>query len=363
MISSSSPFYTHSIESAQASFPRYPDSLAPGISPDALKVAYRRYKATRHPPPNLTKFNLVFLHGTGMNKGVWHYHIDRLYEKCWDLGIHIDVVLAMDTINHGTSAQVNNGKLGKVLDWRDVAYDVAKIGEVEKLCLLSGNYKNVLVGHSMAGLVSLFLAFIRPALFNACVVLNPVCYLPNDSLASPYEPFMTWRRKKYMETNFHFESPKNWKQKVIEYMLNKSFYREFDKRVLENMLEDEYPETEPQDNGLSITVKLNTTQEQTLITYFGAKEATKRVPPTFSGIVVPVYRILGELDISWEAARQKLQEAIPGMKTYLLPGEKHLLHGVHPDLFVNTLFEILKERKFAPATKFPYLDPDLRLKM
>lgn len=361
-MSSESNLYNCELKTVQASFPRYPGSLTPGIASDALKISYRRYQPSRACPPGAAKFNLVFLHGTGMNKGIWHYHIDQLYQKCWDLGIHIGVVLAVDTINHGASAVANQGKLGKVLDWRDASYDVARIAEAELADFLSTT-KNILVGHSMAGLVSLYLSYVRPSLFDACVVLNPVCYLSKQSIESPYEPFITWQQKKYMETEFEVQPHENWREKVESYMRLKSFYRYFDQRVLDYMLEDEYPKLGPETNSQGTTVQLNTTQRQTLITYYGSIESTRRIAPIFPEIQVPVYRLLSELDSSLEEHRVWLQRAIPSMKTIALPGEKHLVHGTNPDLIVDKLFGILEQRKSAPATYFLFIDPDMALKL
>lgn len=303
--------------------------------------------------------NLIFLHGTGMNKAIWHYHIDQLYERCWLFGVHINVVLAVDAVNHGTSALLNKGKLGDVVDWRDFSLDVAEVARAEKDVFFAGN-KNILVGHSMAGFVSLYLTFLHPALFDSCVVLNPVCYASSNKSESPYEPFLTWERKKYMETTFSLDPGADWKHHVLEYMNTRSFYRNFDPKVLANMLEDEYPPNPL--NGTTV-IDLNTTKKQTLITYLGGYDAMVQTLAVFSGIRVPVYRILGELDTAADEVRNRLQEAIPAMKTTVLPGQKHLVHGLHPDLFVDTLVEILKERVSAVPPKFARLELALKLKL
>lgn len=358
MIPESSALYTHTLETVQAPFPRYPNSVAPGNPPDVLKVCYRRYKASHSAPRGTQTLNMVFLHGTGMNKGIFHYHIDQLYEKCHTIGVHVNLVLAVDSINHGLSAAANKGKLGSDLDWRDIAYDVARIAELEKSDLLHGD-KNLLVGHSMAGAVSLYLSFLRPALFDAVVVLNPVCYRPGDGSFPPHEPFVSWRNRGYMETEFQANSAE-WRQQIREYMANKSFYRGFDPRVLDNMIEDEIP-LDPVDWARGATVKLHTSQKQTLITYFGSNMSLSRIEPVFSGIEVPVYRILGELDTASPSARARLERAIPAMKTCFLPGEKHLLHGIHPDLFVETLMTIIEERRDAEGALFSALYCDVKL--
>ena len=47
-----------------------------------------------------------------MNKGIWHYQIDKLftmYEVSFP-DMHIDTVIAADHVNMGDSANVNRGR-------------------------------------------------------------------------------------------------------------------------------------------------------------------------------------------------------------------------------------------------------------
>lgn len=358
MVPDHSNLYTYTLESTQAACPRYPESVAPGVRGDALKVAYRKYKPTSSPPPNAVVINLVFMHGTGMNKGIWHSHIDQLYEKCRHFGIHLNLVLAMDAANHGDSAQLNKGKLGKVFDWRDLSYDGISMAWAERDELLAG-HKNILVGHSMGGLVSLYMTFLRPALFDALVMVNPVCYPVSPS---PFWPFDDWAAKGYMETEFQLDSPDNWQEHVLEYMRTRSFFRQFDTTVLGNMLADEMPEG-PEKEGNKWVVRLKTTKQQTLLTYYAGVGSMLVLSPIYLACHVPSYRILASLDTSTDEAQENLAIALPQMKTILLEGEKHNLHGIHPELFVETLVSIMKEVKTAPKPVFPYPDPGRRLNL
>lgn len=357
MVPGHSKLYKYTLESTQASFPRYPGSVAPGVRGDALRIAYRKYVPTRPPPTNAVVMNLVFMHGTGMNKGIWHSHINKLYEKCWQFGIHVNIVLAMDTINHGDSAQLNEGKLGKAMDWRDVSYDAIELARAESDVLLAG-HKNILVGHSMGGFVSLYTTFLQPALFDALVMVNPVCYI--DELAQV--PFDNWASKGYMETEFRMETPENWQENVFKYMRSRSFFRQFDNTVLENMMADDMPGG-PVKEGSEWIVRLKTTKQQALYTYYGGIEPMKTLHPIFKACYVPSYRILGSLDTATIEAQEKLAKALPKMKTINLEGEKHNLHGIHPDLFVETVFSIMKDVKFAPKPVFPFHGPNLRLNL
>lgn len=356
--------YRTQLHNIKASFPRFPDSSNPDFPADALQIAYRKYTATSSQPAHAKVFNLVFLHGTGMNKGIWHYHIDKLYQKCHSIDVHVNVVLAIDAVNHGHLAQINRGKLGKNFDYRDFALDAAKVCQAEHETLKFA--KTIIVGHSMAAFVSLIAVYMYPTMFESCVLLNPTCYQPNTEYDTPYEPFLTWERKKYMETEFYFGVGENWKEKIIEYMGTKGLYRGFNREVLANMMEDEFP-PEPEVRGLgegaSVYVELNTSKKQTLITYFGGLEALLKTTPIFAGVQVPVYRILGEFDTAKEADRRRLEMAMPKMKTIYLKGQKHLVQGTRPDMFVELMMEILEARKFAEPTVFPYLDLTLRLKL
>lgn len=358
MVPDHSNLYTYTLESTQAASPRYPESVAPGVRGDALRIAYRKYKPTRSPPPKAVVINLVFMHGTGMNKGVWHSHVDQLYEKCWHFGIHFNLVLAMDAANHGDSAQLNKGNLGKVFDWRDLSYDGISMVGAEYDELLAG-HKNILVGHSMGGCVGLYMTFLRPALFDALVMVNPVCY---TMFPSPFFPFDDWAAKGYMETEFQFDSPNNWQEHVFQYMRTRSFFRDFDNTVLENMMADEMPK-EPVKEENKWVIRLKTTKQQTLLTYYGGHESMLALSPIYLACHVPSYRILASLDSSTEEAHEKLASALPQMKTIVLEDEKHNLHGIHPELFVETLVSIMKEVKTAPKAVFPYPDPSRRLNL
>lgn len=82
---SCSDLYESKLITVPAAFPRYPGSVIlsqPSNNPEdyRLDVCYRKYK-TKSYVSDQPKINIVFLHGNGMNKGIWHYHIDKFVQS------------------------------------------------------------------------------------------------------------------------------------------------------------------------------------------------------------------------------------------------------------------------------------------
>lgn len=344
MIPPSSPLYTHKLEVADASFSRYPGAVKPG-SPN-LKLVYRRYKNVASPVSE--KYNLVFVHGTGMNKGVWHSLVDKLYERCKDSGIFLNLVVALDAVNHGHSAEINKDHIGDAYDWRDTSFDILNLCEKERADFLAPNTRNIIIGHSMGGLVSLYTCFLKMDLFDACVVINPVVYLFSPTPNLSFEPFSTWRDRGYMETEFDIPEGEDWRKVVNTYMRKSSFYRAFTDTSLANLLEDEIPKEQLD----KLRFSFNTTQRNTLITYFGGGAAIPPMKGALPFIRTPVYRILSEFDTATKDARAQLAEDVNGLKTVILPGQKHLVNGENPDLVVEHILRVIKDRKHAAAPEF-----------
>lgn len=352
MIPETSPLYKHSLETAPASISRSPGSLKPGAPEGALKICYRKYRSTT--PQGKQPLNLVFVHGTGMNKGLWHYHIDQLFKQCKEIGIFLNVVVALDAVNHGRSAEINRKFLGNTASWRDTAYDVIRIVEQEKEVFFAPNAKNIIVGHSMGGFVSLYACYLHPGLFDCCIGINPVLYLKKLQVGDT-PPFLTWKERGYMETEFDIPEGELWRNVVTGYFKKKSFYRAFKDEVLQNMLEDEVPENLDLNTS---HVLLNTTQADTIFTYLSGGFAI----PTSNGFLphvrVPVFQLLSEFDTADTTSRiQVLQDLDGYIETTTFSGEKHLVNGEKPDLVVGEIMRILKLRANAPPNESMAIDP------
>ncbi|CAK7894923.1 peroxisomal membrane protein Lpx1p [[Candida] anglica] len=332
-----SEMYTKELKVVKGSFPRKVGSAIPqDTARNPLKICYRKYHSKDG------KINLVFLHGTGMNKGLWHYHIDKLYHQYENTKTPIGTVLAIDMVNHGHSAALNIDRLGYKFDWCDGARDVQCVLQNEIKSFTTPGQLNILVGHSMGGFISLFTTFLQPTLFHSVVVVNPVAYTTDQAKEGSTIVFNGWVKKGYMKDDFHVskyvkgEIP----PEVYEFFENKSFFRNFDKRILKNQLDDEIPDREH--NG---DINLHTTMRNQLITYFGSFDAIPVGMEIYSTIKTPVYYILSENDTTNSEAVQYLESSMKDVIHRIdVPEAYHIVNAEQPDLMVDILIKIIDER-------------------
>lgn len=349
MIPETSTAYQYKTKVAPASFPRVYRGIKEGVRRDILKVCYRKYTTKLTNDDNLPSFNLVFLHGTGMNKGMWHSLIDQLYNQGKASGVFINTCLAIDAVNHGESAEANKEYLGDGFDWRDGSYDVLKVAEVERDTLLDSSSKNIIIGHSMGGMMSLYVSYLQPQLFDSCVVINPVSYrhegvtIIRDTLAP----------MGYMEAQFDVPADKSWEEVVHAFMRGQSFFKRFDETVLKNMIDDEVPNDL---YGKKVDkIALRTSKEAALATYLGSNEALPPMGAVLPYIRIPVIRFLSEKDSASEEDREQLATDVKTLETVDFPGKRHILNGEDPELTVKHLLEVFQKRSRAPPTKFPFI--------
>lgn len=119
----------------------------------------RNEKTVKHPDSRLdlvahdyhvfdadeSALTLIFTHGTSFNKDLWHLIIDFLL-TCEGLQGLIRRVVAIDAVNHGDSAVLNQDKLEACAFWPDNAYDILTTVQTLRL---SGPV--VGIGHSFGG--------------------------------------------------------------------------------------------------------------------------------------------------------------------------------------------------------------------
>jgi pimeloyl-ACP methyl ester carboxylesterase len=157
---------------------------------------------------------VVFSHATGFHGRVWDQVIRNLTPEAG--------AIALDMRGHGRSQQVP-----PPMRWRDFGEDVAALGE--KL----GWKGAVGVGHSMGGYAITLAAALKPGMFSALVLLDPVIMVP-ESYKGPWVPehFARKRRREWASSEEMFERfrtrpPFNaWDQQVLrdycDYALNDS---------------------------------------------------------------------------------------------------------------------------------------------
>lgn len=346
MIPEKSELYSYSTKIINASSPRFPGSVIltkPSTNPDdyILKLAYRKYLTKLKINPNKPKINLLFLHGNGMNKAIWHYHIDKLYQSIENL----NVVLALDYTNHAESASLNKGKLGYKFSWIDASKDVIKlIKENESDVFLVPNVLNLCIGHSMGGQISLTTAYNEPLIFDAMMVINPVCYVDDNRQDTFKVAFQFWEKRGYIKSEFELDNEESYQDVIYNFHKQKSFFKRFNDTVLRNMTEDELCNNETFHQGTKLISK-NTNKYQEFITYFGGEYANQRLVTFMKDIEVPIYHICSENDIlagiPCEVTRERLKKVIHPTD---IPNTAHLVNGENPDLIIPLITNMISER-------------------
>lgn len=167
-------------KSSRAWFPRS-DYRSTLNGDDSLNVVYDVYEdtGTRYVGEDgHVAVNIVFLHGTGMNKSIWEWYVRHFEKTITNYTFRLGKIIAVDQVNHGDSSVLNEKKLGSVFNWLDGSRDVNLICQRE-LSPNSPNSFNVLIGHSMGGHQALGCAILAPNLFQLIITLEPVVKMLN----------------------------------------------------------------------------------------------------------------------------------------------------------------------------------------
>ncbi|KAM3122338.1 hypothetical protein CJJ07_000847 [Candidozyma auris] len=316
---------------------------------DRVKIAYNKFSPKSSLPKDVTKVNLIFAHGSGMNKGVWTYHIQKLYEANekntrWKL----DKVIAADYYSHGDSAELNRDVLGWTGDWCDggkdlievVKHEIASTGDFEP----SGWSRNVLIGHSMGAFNVLWAGFLEPTLFDSVILIEPV--IQYDQLLNDW--FFNRIRKvgKLIEETYPNLDAAH------EHMKKKLFYNVMDKNVLDLFVDDELV---VEKDG---SVRVKSDRRSQVSTYCGVAYSAEKGMAILPRLEIPFFHIIGA-QATWtpkesvEWIRGEVPEHL--LETADVPGG-HLVHGEQPLEMVKVWSEFFDKRvKFIEEArdKFP----------
>ncbi|KAF5209092.1 hypothetical protein E0198_004367 [Clavispora lusitaniae] len=337
--------YTVEKKVTDAEFPR--GVGATHLPNDRLKIVYHKYKASQAISAPV-RINMVFAHGTGMNKSVWKTHIEKLYElseqaKDWKL----DCVLALDCANHGDSACLNRKFLGWSFDWRDGAKDLIKV--VKNEINTTGDFvpsaynRNIVVGHSLGGFQAAFAGYLESTLFDSVITVEPVLYFNPQ-----YTEIFQHRIKKITSIlRDKFSS----REDAVTWFKKKSFYKIMDKRVLDSYVDDEVA----LENG-NIVSKSSTAAQ--LATYMTAITDVGFGQDALKHMRIPFLHVIGT-EAMWNPpdAVEFIRESVPPhlLETADLEGD-HLVHGTNVDGTVNLISGFIERRaKFVREnrSKFP----------
>lgn len=336
--------YTLEKKVANAHFPRAPGSTL--VSSERLNVVYNKYKSTTTIPADAIRFNFVFAHGTGMNKAIWHFHITQLFE--WQAKsngkIYIDTIVSVDAVGHGDSGVLNDGKLGWISRWDEGARDLLEVIRQEQASTgdLTNDLKsrNILVGHSMGGFLSLFAGFHEPNLVDSIVAVEPVLYANAKEIGKFAKRFAMIGLMLVDE----FASYKDYEDFFKVY----SFYKNIDPRVMEDFIQDELlVVADPVSDKKSFKTK--TSKAAQIAAYTSGMPSLIAGMDEYQHINVPITHVAGKT-AKWNARETNpffrgaiKPEYLVGV--YDVEGGEHLLHAEQPDVMVKILQEHTTKRQ------------------
>lgn len=341
MIPETSELYSYKNKVTNATWPRFRGSVVlkqPSNNAEdyQLKIVYRTYKRKNQIESN-KKVNLVLVHGNGMNKGIWHYQVDKLFQ----LIPNLNYVVAPDLPNHGESTVLNKGRLGHELSWFDFAKDMVKITKIDESDeFLQPNVTNILLGHSMGGYISLVAAYLEPTLFDSIICYNPVAHIDEERYSLLNMAFHLWNDRKLIFDKFPAKDGDDYKDVIFKIYKKHGFFKRFDDTVLKNMVEDDFDSNQTPQNGF---INTNTEISQEFFTYFAGTPSILRAYPIFKAISTPVYHIVGDNDVASEEAVEDLRKQLKKVLHPINIEGNHILHAEKPDYFIGIINDVINE--------------------
>lgn len=329
--------YSLEKKTTQAFSPRSPGSVL--LQGDVLSMVYNKYKSTKVAPKGAIKFNLIFAHGTGMNKAIWSYHIKKLYEKN-NRKFFLDAVISVDGVGHGDSAVVNEGKLGWLTKWDDHGRDINQVVQHEQNT--TGDFypqfdtRNILIGHSFGGFATIIAGVLQPSYYDSIIAIEPVIYATAEQL-EVLGPRLSKVGKVIVED---FES----QEQLEEYFSKYHFFKNFHPEVLKDFIADESIERVKENGDKVVSVKC--TKFNQMSCYLSAVMCIPFGMASLLTLTVPIVHIIGK-DARWNPPdaipfiRESIQEDL--LTALDLPGE-HLLNVEYPDTTVDVIWDHLVRR-------------------
>lgn len=305
---------------------------------DILQVVYNKFKSTKKHAPEATKYNLIFAHGTGMNKSIWSYHIKKLFERKSDYAI--DTVISIDAVGHGDSAVLNAGKIGWICKWDDQTRDILQIIRNEQTTtgdfLPKSGFKTVIIGHSFGAFGAIMAGVVEPNLFDSVVAIEPIIYGTSETVTA----FSGRLGKIYTSLRDNFNSL----DEATKYFTETHFFRNLHPEVLKDFIADEVYETT--EGGQKIA-RVKATALNQMICYYSATMAIPLgmlVLPTYT---IPIVHIAGKAsDWNPPGANDFIRGSIPSdvlVRGIDLEGG-HLMVHEDPDNSVDAIADHLFQR-------------------
>lgn len=293
-----------------------------------LKLVYTKYSNVKPVDASRPRYNLMFGHGTGMNKSMWEFHIERLYLLLQTSKWQLSSVIAVDFANHGDSAMLNADKLqSDTFGWHHSARHVITMIQHENSTMgdfvNSGLSRNVYIGHSFGGYVALMAAYYEPDLFHAIVPIEPVCYKNEQGNARYSKVFA--KIESLLVDDFAT------RRDVEKFLTKQSFFRNMDQRCLQPFMKDEIYSVQV---GDKIRYRTKASKVNQMKTYRTAAESIPIVMEIMDQIKVRTHHVVGA------KATWNLPECVPFVQSKIpaslltgsvIQGGEHLVNCELPE--------------------------------
>lgn len=309
--------------------------IAPAVAPrskgavlveteDILRVVYDVYTTAQDTNSADVMVNLLFLHGSGMNRSIWEYYAAYLPKYIGsDKNRSIHKIVTMDQVTHGDSAELNRSQLGVNFDWADGARDACRVAEAEFMPKRSPKCINIVIGHSMGGFQALCCGVLSPFMFDQIIVIEPVVYVPhvdNEEGVTIVPP--KFHKALLSKMDDTFECMDDFKT----FMNTRSFYRNSHPEIVERMTNFEAVALP---NG---RVRAKISKEQNIICYLTLDPTAKWLIGSLPYIKTPVYGIVGGVS-TWcpPENQQLLVSRLPEYHQDFIPKGDHLVNLEDPE--------------------------------
>lgn len=324
--------YFRELRRVDAAWPRARNSV---LDPqrDRLVVVYEVFQAIHRADHGKQRVNLLFCHGSGMNRAVWEYHADKLASV--NTNWVINKVVLVDQVNHGDSWVANQGKLGMEFDWFDGARDIVLVAEKE----LTENYDdiNVIVGHSMGGFQSLAAIAHSPTLFQYGIVVEPVIIKSVEQMDPKMEltvfpaRFYTALKRKMVDT---FPN----KQAYNEFITKGSLYIDVHPDIRERMRQ--FEKLENTDGTISTKMKLI----HNVMCYATKNFSGRRMVALMKFVPCPVVMLVGGSS-RWTPPinNETVMKGVPNCTKIVIPNGGHMVNLEMPDVVIGHITDKITE--------------------
>lgn len=170
---------------------------------------------------------IIGFHANGFPKEVYEPFFEILYERLKTQGLTVGSIWIADSASQGTSAVMNDEKLGNDAHWFDHSRDVLQMINTFRKHM---RRPLVAVGHSMGGTQAVAAAHYHPRLFESVVLLDPPMTFTFAHTIAGMMQFVLNKPEKFRSraevVKFVRKHPffRAWKPEVLQRYMDSSFH-------------------------------------------------------------------------------------------------------------------------------------------